>query len=178
MESRVVVSSVFVSLLLVSLLESCSAQQSSSTVISPMLSQSTTPTAAQLYCYQCNSAGPGLGFNQSTCANNDVTSLQPYLLPCVNNIYRTYTRCRKMIQNVNGVTVTIRQCATAGTAGDGSGPCTSRSGTQSISITYCECKNLSPSQACNHGYRVTSLTVMTSLLLGALIGLSLVWQGV
>jgi hypothetical protein len=191
MEFRV--ASVFLTLLVAVSLKSSAAQSATSTILNnPMMTSSSpsispimtsTSPSLSLYCYQCNSLP---GFNGSNCVNNDAASLAPYLSKCPINIYRNYTRCRKMIQSINGVSATIRQCASAGKFGDGSGPCSTQQGTSGVTITYCECNQTlsaaQPSTACNHAptSRVTSpvTALVTSLLLGFVIGSSLYWHDV
>jgi len=124
----------------------------------------TAPKAASLSCYQCNSDAM---YHGPACDPEVIDNKfkQAFLKPCQPQDGQPYTRCRKMVQTVEGESRVIRSCATAGTGGD---RCIDRVGTVRIKVKYCECQNSDPNTPCNSSpnqhLTLTSLALMTSFL--------------
>jgi hypothetical protein len=113
-------------------------------------------------CYQCNSA-PGM--QGPACERSSSGDLDTFLHFCPNDT--VYTRCRKMVQTVEGETRLIRSCATAGTVDTKN--CIDRVGTNRVKVQYCECTNVSPTQPCNSAHqKISSPAAMTFLLISFL----------
>jgi len=137
-------------LLIMCVLHSSSSEQASSNA---------TSVGKPMYCYQCNSAeayeGPGCDPEVITQKFTD-----SFYHKCPSDAL--YTRCRKMVQTVDGETRVVRSCATEGKLGD-KDRCIDRVGTAKIKIKYCECVNSDEKTACNSSPNQN--TVATSLML-------------
>jgi hypothetical protein len=124
-----------------------------------------------VWCYQCNSAYHGA----NCAAEGGVGQLKPFLASC-GVAEPPFTRCRTMIQTVEGDTRTIRSCATAGTHGDAD-RCMDRVGTARVKVRYCECPEApvphdqTTDKACNEAPRRAAAaqgTLAAAALLAAL----------
>jgi hypothetical protein len=127
-----------------------------------------------LNCYQCSSA------DDPNCLDPFLpASRTAYLKPCpdflmsADNISfpMNYTRCRKILQNVDVDTRTIRTCATAGS---GVSRCQVRIGTASVKITYCECTG---QDGCNGAQSLmASLGLVAGFSLAVSLLAALTWK--
>ncbi|GAB1607444.1 uncharacterized protein LOC115232589 [Argonauta hians] len=102
-------------------------------------------------CYNCNSSP-----FQSGKYCMDIPEKYPYIVDC-DIFEQNYTRCRKVVQNIDDEVRIIRQCAKSG------GPlgCESRVGTKNIRMKYCHCDT----DHCNSA-PVSPPSVSTLLLCG------------
>jgi len=146
-------------LLITCVLHSSSSEQSSSNA---------TSVGKPMYCYQCNSA---VGYEGPTCDPEaiDQKFKNSFYHKCPSDA--VYTRCRKMVQSVDGETRVVRSCATEGKIGE-KDRCIDRVGTAKIKIKYCECVNSDEKNPCNSSPNqntVVTLLMMMSAFFSSLL---------
>jgi hypothetical protein len=111
-------------------------------------------------CYVCNSAERYEG-EACKIVKNDTTSNQ-FLKNC-NVEFKddglNYTRCRKMIQDVEGEVRVVRSCATW-PAPEKPNKCVDRTGTTKIKIHYCECSE----DKCNEAVAIQASIISVASL--------------
>jgi len=112
-------------------------------------------------CYVCNSAER---YDGEACKSikND-TSSSNFIKDCnikYNNDGLNYTRCRKMVQDVEGDVRVVRSCATWPDPEKPS-KCVDRTGTTKIKIHYCECIK----DKCNEAVAVQASIISIAILL-------------
>jgi len=135
----------------------------SSLVVNAVLLIVALKSGYAIECYVCNS---GERYDGEACQSigNDTRS-NDFVKNC--NVHfpadgLNYTRCRKMVQDVEGEVRVVRSCATWPDP-DKPNKCVDRTGTTKIKIHYCECIK----DKCNEAISVQASIFLVTFVLAA-----------
>jgi hypothetical protein len=99
---------------------------------------SASSSSAEINCVQCNSAND----QQSACASSNVTDLTGWVKSCQRLTSGQWNNaaaigCRKVVQEVDGITQIVRECAYSGIDVEN----LKRTGNKGIRMFYYQCSN-------------------------------------
>jgi len=120
-----------------------------------------------IQCYVCNSGERYQGEACKIIGNDSISN--DFLKNCnvdFEDDHLNYTRCRKMVQDVEGEVRVVRSCATWPDP-EKPNKCVDRTGTTKIKIHYCECIG----DKCNEAISVHASIFLVTLVLASSVHL-------